>query len=144
MKAPISWLKDFVDIDVTPEVLASKLVSAGFEVEEIIYNINIISNTSYIVCPNTTIEITFTITDADNNYYNFNDVGLYEINNRDFRVNENISYKDNINTIKVTTSDTNGDTAQLTLLVNNGDNKVTKNITITNKITYACGGIEEV
>lgn len=38
MKAPISWLKDFVDIDVTPEVLASKLVSAGFEVEEIIYN----------------------------------------------------------------------------------------------------------
>ena len=27
MKAPISWLKDFVDIDVTPEVLASKLVS---------------------------------------------------------------------------------------------------------------------
>lgn len=37
MKVPYSWLKDFVDIDVTPEVLADKLVSAGFEVEEIIY-----------------------------------------------------------------------------------------------------------
>jgi phenylalanyl-tRNA synthetase, beta subunit, non-spirochete bacterial len=37
MKAPISWLNEFVKIDVTPEVLADKLVSAGFEVEEIIY-----------------------------------------------------------------------------------------------------------
>ncbi len=36
MKVPYSWLKDFVDIDVTPEVLADKLVSAGFEVEDII------------------------------------------------------------------------------------------------------------
>lgn len=44
MKAPISWLKDFVDIDVTPEALAAKLVSAGFEVEEIIYNGKDISN----------------------------------------------------------------------------------------------------
>lgn len=37
MLAPISWLKDYVDIDVTPEVLAKKLVAIGFEVEEIIY-----------------------------------------------------------------------------------------------------------
>lgn len=36
MKAPISWLKDFVEINVTPEQLADKLVAAGFEVEEII------------------------------------------------------------------------------------------------------------
>lgn len=37
MKAPISWLKDYVDIDVTPEELAEKLLKVGFEVEEIIY-----------------------------------------------------------------------------------------------------------
>ena len=36
MKVPYSWLKDFVDIDVAPEILADKLVSAGFEVEDII------------------------------------------------------------------------------------------------------------
>ncbi len=30
-----SWLKDFVDIDVTPVVLADKLVKAGFEIESI-------------------------------------------------------------------------------------------------------------
>ena len=37
MLAPISWLKDYVEINVSPEVLAKKLVSIGFEVEEIIY-----------------------------------------------------------------------------------------------------------
>ncbi len=37
MLAPISWLKDYVDITVSPEVLAKKLVAIGFEVEEIIY-----------------------------------------------------------------------------------------------------------
>ena len=37
MLVPISWLKDYVDIDVKPEVLAKKLVAIGFEVEEIIY-----------------------------------------------------------------------------------------------------------
>lgn len=37
MLAPVSWLKDYVDIDVTPEILADKLVSIGFEVENIIY-----------------------------------------------------------------------------------------------------------
>ncbi len=35
MLVPLSWLKDFVDIDVTPEKLAESLFSCGFEVEEI-------------------------------------------------------------------------------------------------------------
>ena len=33
MLAPISWLKDYVDINVTPEELAAKLVAIGFEVK---------------------------------------------------------------------------------------------------------------
>ncbi len=37
MKVSYNWLKDFVDIDVSPEVLASKLTVSGFEVEEITY-----------------------------------------------------------------------------------------------------------
>lgn len=37
MKAPLSWLKDYVDIDVSPEELQKKLFSCGFEVEELIY-----------------------------------------------------------------------------------------------------------
>lgn len=37
MKAPLSWLKDYVDIDVSPEVLEEKLFSCGLEVEETIY-----------------------------------------------------------------------------------------------------------
>ena len=38
MKLPISWLKEYVDIgDITPIELCEKLVNAGFEVEEIIY-----------------------------------------------------------------------------------------------------------
>lgn len=37
MKLPLNWLKDYVDIsDVTPQELADKLLSIGFEVEEII------------------------------------------------------------------------------------------------------------
>ena len=36
MKVSLSWLKDFVDIDVDVETLSDKLVGAGFEVEEII------------------------------------------------------------------------------------------------------------
>lgn len=36
MKVTLNWLKDFVDIDIDVEVLADKLVKAGFEVEEII------------------------------------------------------------------------------------------------------------
>lgn len=34
MLVPLSWLKDYVDIDVTPDVLEDKLFSCGFEVEE--------------------------------------------------------------------------------------------------------------
>ncbi len=37
MLAPISWLKDYVDINVSAEKLAKKLVAIGFEVEDIIY-----------------------------------------------------------------------------------------------------------
>lgn len=37
MKVSFSWLKQYVDIDVTPEILQEKLFSCGFEVEELIY-----------------------------------------------------------------------------------------------------------
>ncbi len=37
MKAPFSWLQDYVDIDITAQELAEKLFSCGFEVEELIY-----------------------------------------------------------------------------------------------------------
>ena len=37
MKAPFSWLKDYVDIDVSASELAEKLFSCGFEVEELSY-----------------------------------------------------------------------------------------------------------
>ena len=37
MKVSYNWLKEMVDIDVSPEQLAKKLTSAGMEVEEIIY-----------------------------------------------------------------------------------------------------------
>ena len=36
MKAPLSWLKDYVDINVSVEELADRLVGAGFEIEEVI------------------------------------------------------------------------------------------------------------
>lgn len=36
MKAPIGWLKDFVDIGISPEELGSRLVSAGFEIDKIV------------------------------------------------------------------------------------------------------------
>ncbi len=36
MKVPFSWLKEFVDIDITAEALQEKLFSCGFEVEELI------------------------------------------------------------------------------------------------------------
>ena len=35
MLLPLSWLKEYVDVDVTPEELAKKLLSVGFEVEGI-------------------------------------------------------------------------------------------------------------
>src|SRR5579859_4721946 len=37
MKAPLSWLRDFVDISLTAEALAYKLTFAGLEVEDIEY-----------------------------------------------------------------------------------------------------------
>ena len=37
MKVTYNWLKDMVDIDVAPELLAEKLTAAGMEVEEVIY-----------------------------------------------------------------------------------------------------------
>ena len=37
MLVPLSWLKDYVDIDVTIDELEEKLFSAGFEVEEVKY-----------------------------------------------------------------------------------------------------------
>ena len=36
MKAPLSWLKDYVDIDISAEELQKKLFGCGFEVEELI------------------------------------------------------------------------------------------------------------
>ena len=36
MKVPFSWLKEYVDIDITPQALEEKLFSCGFEVEELI------------------------------------------------------------------------------------------------------------
>ncbi len=36
MLAPLSWIKEFVDLDVTPEELEKKLFDCGFEVEQII------------------------------------------------------------------------------------------------------------
>ena len=44
MKVPYSWLKEFVDTDLSPEELGDKLVSAGFEIEEYIYLKNSIKN----------------------------------------------------------------------------------------------------
>ena len=37
MKAPLSWLKEFVDIDCSAEELKDRLFSCGFEVEEMVY-----------------------------------------------------------------------------------------------------------
>lgn len=37
MKVPFSWLKDYVDIDVSAEELKDRLFSCGFEVEELVY-----------------------------------------------------------------------------------------------------------
>ncbi len=36
MKVPFSWLKDYVDIDISAEALQEKLFSCGFEVEELV------------------------------------------------------------------------------------------------------------
>ncbi|MBR6978108.1 MAG: phenylalanine--tRNA ligase subunit beta, partial [Lachnospiraceae bacterium] len=34
MLVPLSWLREYVDIDVTPDELEERLFSCGFEVEE--------------------------------------------------------------------------------------------------------------
>ena len=44
MKVSLNWLKDFVDIDVSPEVLAQLLTNSGNEVEEIIYQDKYLKN----------------------------------------------------------------------------------------------------
>ena len=36
MKAPFSWLKEYVDIDISAQELEEKLFGCGFEVEELI------------------------------------------------------------------------------------------------------------
>ena len=36
MKVPYSWLKEYVDIDITAQELEERLFSCGFEVEELI------------------------------------------------------------------------------------------------------------
>jgi phenylalanyl-tRNA synthetase beta chain len=36
LRAPLSWLKDFIDIKVTPEELAQRLTLAGQEVEHVV------------------------------------------------------------------------------------------------------------
>ena len=35
MLVPLSWLKEYVEIDITPQELEKKLFSCGFEVEEL-------------------------------------------------------------------------------------------------------------
>ena len=37
MKVPLSWLKDYVDVEIPVEELAQKLFSCGLEVEELVY-----------------------------------------------------------------------------------------------------------
>ncbi len=44
MKVPYSWLKEYVNIDISPVELADKLVHAGFEIEEIIDERTIVTN----------------------------------------------------------------------------------------------------
>ena len=46
MKVTYNWLKDFVDIDIPARELADKLVSVGFEVEEISRSKSIPTQTS--------------------------------------------------------------------------------------------------
>jgi len=37
MKLPLTWIKDYVDIEISPEELAQKLTFAGLEVEQMEY-----------------------------------------------------------------------------------------------------------
>lgn len=54
MIAPLSWLKDYVDIDITPQELQDKLFSCGFEVEELYKAGNILRCAKSPVAPNKT------------------------------------------------------------------------------------------
>ena len=54
MKAPLSWLKDYVDIDCSPEELKDKLFSCGFEVEDMEYTYSHIDK--IVTCKITKIE----------------------------------------------------------------------------------------
>ncbi|MBR1747529.1 MAG: phenylalanine--tRNA ligase subunit beta [Clostridia bacterium] len=47
MKVPYSWLKEFVDVEYTPQELGDKLVGVGFEIEEYVYQRDSIKN---VVC----------------------------------------------------------------------------------------------
>lgn len=44
MKISFNWLKEYVDIDISPEELAEKITAAGIEIEQIVYLNNGISN----------------------------------------------------------------------------------------------------
>ena len=52
MIAPLSWLKDYVDIDITPQELEEKLFSCGFEVEELYEVGKDISNHKWCITTN--------------------------------------------------------------------------------------------
>ena len=45
MLVPLKWLKDFVDINIGVDELAAKLVSCGFEIEEVIYQAEAVKGT---------------------------------------------------------------------------------------------------
>ena len=74
MKVPYSWLKELVNMDLTPAELADKLVSVGFEIEEIIYQRDSIKNviackvTSEVKHPNSDHLNICQVTDGKNNY----------------------------------------------------------------------------
>ncbi|MBO4538875.1 MAG: phenylalanine--tRNA ligase subunit beta, partial [Clostridia bacterium] len=74
MKVPYSWLKELVNMDLTPSELADKLVSVGFEIEEIIYQRDSIKNviackvTAEVKHPNSDHLNICQVTDGKNNY----------------------------------------------------------------------------
>ena len=105
------------------------------------YVINI-KESVYTTCPNSTISISFEIKDNYENYCDVNNISSFSVtlDNTNFTKSD-CKFNSNKNIIEVTTSGTNGDTAKLTLKIGDIINEI---ITITNEITYSCGGIEEV
>lgn len=105
------------------------------------YIINLKERT-YTTCPNSKISISFEIKDNSGNYLDVNNISSFSatLNNTNFTKSD-CKFNSNENTIEVTTSGTNGDTAQLTLKIGDIINEI---ITINNKTTYSCGGIEVV